>query len=82
MVTDDMVARAMTVLREEMTMPYMTRVRDYVSEGSMGEQREQELTALKAADEKCDRMNLDLVRRALTAAFCEKRQASRPGGDA
>ena len=69
MVTDEMIDRAWSVLREEINPPYMAQVGYYVSEDSAGLQRERELAELKEADEKAHQMNRDLVRRALEAAL-------------
>jgi hypothetical protein len=68
-VTDEMIDRALDVLYGEMTMPYMTRAADYVTEGSTGELRDAEMVLLRSADEDADRRNRDLIRRALDAAL-------------
>lgn len=68
-VTDDMVDRAMDVLREEMTMPHMARRADYVTMNPFTEGRALQFAALKVAEDECARRNRDLVRRALAAAL-------------
>jgi len=68
--TEAQVEAAIRVLREEMpSMAYSAHVGDYLAEGAEGQDRIDGLAALRAADEEAERMNLDLVRRALRAAM-------------
>ena len=60
---------ASRVIREETSMPYMARVGDYLAEDAQGQERDDGLAALKAADEDADRMNWLFVRRVLKAAM-------------
>ena len=68
-VSDAMIERAWDVLSEAGAMPHKVWARDYVSEGSTGEQREREIAALQAADAEADRLNREMIRRALEAAL-------------
>ena len=67
--TDAQVEAAIAVLRQEMSMPYMARVADYIAEDAQGQELDDGFAALRAADEDADRMNRLVVRRALKAAM-------------
>ena len=69
------VEAAMRVWREEGEMPYMARSSEYLwwsdpSEATDAE-RAEGIARLRAADEEADRMNRDLMRRAILAALGE-----------
>lgn len=66
--TDAQVDAALAVLGEEMDLPYMARIANYVTPDSEGDERAQQLAALRAADEEAEAQNRALVRRALQAA--------------
>lgn len=67
--TEAQIEAAIRVLREEMpSMAYSAHVGDYLAEGTEVWSTAG-LAALRAADEEADRMNRDLVRRALKAAI-------------
>lgn len=69
-ITDTQVDAAIAVLDEGGTvLPYMARIANYVSPDSEGDERAQQLAALKAADEDAEAKNRDVVRRALQAAL-------------
>jgi hypothetical protein len=67
-ITDAQVDAALDVLSEEMELPYMARVANYVTADSRGDERAQQLAALRAANADAEAKNRALVRRALQAA--------------
>lgn len=67
-ITDAEIDAAWSVLTKEMDVAYAARVNDFVDEH--GEVRKE---ALRAADEEAERMNRDLMRRALAAAWAARR---------
>lgn len=69
-ITDAQIDAAMEVFSEEgVTLPYSARIENYVSADSEGDERAQQLAALKAADEEAEVKNRALVRRVLQAAL-------------
>lgn len=68
-ITNAQIDAAMDVLSEEcVTLPYGAHVAYYVSADSRGEERDQQLAALRAADAEAEAKNRAVVRRALQAA--------------
>lgn len=69
--TEAQVDAAYAVLRQEIVMPYEADVHDYIvsEDEPSGEEREEALAKLRAADEDAERKNRDLVRRAVKAAL-------------
>lgn len=68
-IPDEAVAAAAARIREECDLPYMARVRDYVTDGAEGEDRLRQIADLQAADAEADRKNAVFVRAVLQAAL-------------
>lgn len=71
MITENQVTAAISVLREELSLPFMARASDYIESPDQpppGPEREAAMAALRAADDEAEQLNRALVRRALQAA--------------
>jgi hypothetical protein len=62
---DEAIDRALRVWREEADVAYSARIRDYILPDDSGVDR----VALAAADGEAERLNRDLMRRAIEAAL-------------
>jgi hypothetical protein len=69
-ISDEMVEAAFDALCDQgFTEPYSARVINYVTRGSVGAERQQQLAEFKAADERADKQNLAAVRAVLVEAM-------------
>ena len=59
---------AFDAARDEIGLPFAASVQDYVSPASVGKEREQQLAALRAADEEADARNRQAVKAIVDAA--------------
>lgn len=72
MITEDQIDKALKVMYEEISMPYMARVGDFIespTDPPTGPLRDAALRALRKADSEADEKNRAFVRRILEAAL-------------